>query len=246
MANQMLHLTIDYTLADSTYGTLYITVLNKNSEVAGEVRYSIEANSGLLYGSIEGYWAWSESLYACAARVVHKEHDFLRDHFGQAPVEALCIRFAGISPYGRMDQPTEMCRITLDRRPSGSVRAIAEGEITRAIWPLPLEKSNANLPWQIIFLCQICDQSDTVDFEAIPQSAAFRQQPPEEDEAALRLDELPSGVEPWVRAFVSSFYPMAFQQDGRAVDRGAWNNLVHPLLAYHRTAAIATFTHSYK
>jgi hypothetical protein len=178
--------------------------------------------------------------------VVHKERDFLRDHFGQAPVEQLSISFAGISPYGGKAQPTEMSRITFERRPSGSVRAMVEGEIIRGIWPLSIEKSNANLPWQIIFLCQICDHRDEIDFGALPGLVVFHQQSPEENDAVLVIEELPFGVEPWVRAFVSSFYPVAFQQDGRAIYRGAWNNLVHPLAAYHLATAIARFTHSYR
>jgi hypothetical protein len=242
----MLHLSIDYTLADKSAGTFSITVLNKNSGDIGRVQYSIEAASGLSYGSLEGYWAWSESPYTCAARVIHKAIDFLHDHFGRGPVEALNIHIAGVSPYGGTARPVEMSRITFRRLSSGNGRATADGDVCRGIWPLPMEKSNADLPWQLIFILQRCDNQEEIDFADYPGLPLFREQLPANGITWVFLDELPIRVQPWLRVFSAAFFRTALRDDGRMINRAVWDDLVRPLALYHRAAAMNRFTNTHK
>lgn len=236
----MLLLKIDFILGDCSKGTFGVSILNKNTEASGRVQYSIEAESGMKYGSLDGYWAWSESLYSCAARVIHDGREFLTDHMGRSPVEALTVIFAGTSPYGGKSGPVEMARIGFSRNSSGA-RVTAEGKVCKGTWPIPMEKSNATLPWQFIFLCLLCDHVPSINFAVKPGPLSMPQLAKTQEGIVLFLEDLPFGVEPWVRAYVNSFNPSALKRDGKIVDVAAWNNLELPPLLYHRTPAVASF-----
>lgn len=236
----MLLLKIDYTLGDCSRGTFGVSILNKNTKAGGRIQYSIEAESGMKYGSLDHYWAWSESLYSCAARIIHDGKEFLTYLMGCSPVEALTVSFAGTSPYGGKSKPVEMSRIAFSRTASGA-RITAEGKVCRGVWPIPMDRSNATLPWQIIFLCLLCDHVPALDFAVMPGPLVLPQLATTQEGTGLFMEDLPSGIEPWVRAYVGAFYPLALRRDGTVIDAAAWSSLEHPPLLYHRTAAIQSF-----
>lgn len=237
----MLQLEIDYTLTDDSAGTFGIAVLNKNTKAMGRIQYSVEAMSGSCYGSLDHYWAWSESHYTCIARIINDKAEFLRDHLGRTPVEAMEIRIAGVSPYGGSAKPSEMSRITLTRTSSGTVRVIADGAISRGVWPLSLEKSNEDLPNQVIALCLLCSHHYEIEFAACPALPPLHSKLLTGSDVTLFLEDYPFEIAPWVRAFVSNFYPMALHREGQVIDRAAWDNLVLPSTLYHHAAAVNSF-----
>jgi hypothetical protein len=80
-----------------------------------------------------------------------------------------------------------------------------------------------------------------LDFAVKPGPLVLPQLAAGQEGTALFMEDLPSGIEPWVRAYVGAFYPLALRRDGKVMEVAAWNALEHPPLLYHRTAAVSSF-----